>query len=133
LAAIVKALGGAFNGLLVGIATDRYGPQDLNEGETCLWNKGVARVLLDENDRIVIQSGGSQIVVNKDGDVTIDAARQIKLAGGGAGIARNGDSVLVTIPPGTVAIMTPAGPAANPNPIPVKGTITAGSSQAQSG
>jgi hypothetical protein len=42
-------------------------------------------------------------VVNKDGDLTIDAAGQIKLAGGGAGIARNGDSMLVTIPPGTVA------------------------------
>jgi phage gp45-like len=132
-AAIVKAIGGAFNGLVVGIATGSYGPQDLKEGETCLWNKGVARVLLDESDRIFVQSGGSQIVVNKDGDVAIDAAGQIKLAGGGPGIARNGDSVQVTIPPNTVAVMTPSGPVANPSPIPVKGAITAGSSKAQSG
>src|SRR5260370_42456378 len=30
--AIVKAFGGAFNGLVVGIATDRFGPQNLNAG-----------------------------------------------------------------------------------------------------
>jgi phage gp45-like len=130
--AIVKAVGGAFNGLAVGIATDNYGPQDQREGETCLWNKGVARVLLDENDRIIVRSGGSQIVVNKDGDVTIDAAGQIKLAGGGAGIARNGDSVQVTIPSNSFLVTAQAG-VANANPVTVKGTITAGSSKAQSG
>ena len=62
LAAVVKAFGGAFNGLAVGIATDRYGPQDLNEGETCLWNKGTARVLLDQNDQIGIS--GKLVQVN---------------------------------------------------------------------
>jgi phage gp45-like len=98
LGAIIKAAGGAFNGLVVGISTDRYGPQNLKEGETCLWNKGVAQVLLDQSDAVTIKSGGSKIVVNKDGDVTIDASGTIKLAGGGPGIARKRDSVQVSIP-----------------------------------
>jgi phage gp45-like len=132
LGAVVKAVGGAFNGLVLGISTDRYGPQNLNDGETCLWNKGVAQILLDQNDRIVIQSGGSQIIVNKDGDVTINAAGQIKLAGGGPGVARNGDSVQVTIPTGTFLTAAQAG-VANAAPVKVTGTITAGSSKAQSG
>jgi len=134
LGAVVKAFAGAFNGLLVGIATDRYGPQNLNEGETCLWNKGVAQILLDQKDSITITSGASQIVVSKDGDVTINAKGQIKLAGGGPGIARSGDSVQVTIPSGAVMVPSPTGtPVANPNPIPFTGTVTQGSKLAQSG
>jgi phage gp45-like len=130
--AIVKAFGGAFNGLLVGIATDRYGPQGLSEGETCLWNKGVAQILLEQNDRIVIKSGASQIVINKDGDITIDAGGQIKLAGGGPGIARNGDSVQVTIPSGSFLTSAQAG-VLNATPVKVTGMITAGSTRAQAG
>jgi phage gp45-like len=126
LGAIIKAAGGAFNGLVVGIATDRYGPQDLKDGETCLWNKGVAQVLLDQNDAITIKSGGSKIVVNKDGDVTIDAAGTIKLAGGGPGIARKGDSVQVNIPALTVA-------SGATTPTTVSGSIVGCSSKAQCG
>jgi phage gp45-like len=125
-AAIVKAIGGAFCGLAVGIATGDYGPQDLNEGETCIWNKGVARVLLDENDSITIQSGGSKVVVSKDGDVTIDAGGTIKLAGGGAGIARVGDAITVAIPALTVSGSATTATTAS-------GKITAGSSRATSG
>jgi phage gp45-like len=126
LGAIIKAAGGAFNGLVVGISTDRYGPQDLKDGETCLWNKGGAQVLLDENDAITIKSGGSKIVVNKDGDVTIDAAGTIKLAGGGPGIARKGDSVQVNIPALTLA-------SGATTPTTVSGSIVGCSSKAQCG
>jgi phage gp45-like len=143
LAAVVKAAAGAFNGLVVGIATDRYGPQNLNEGETCLWNKGVARVLLDQNDKITIQSGGTSITIEKDGkvaisamgDVTVDSQGQIKLAGGGAGIARDGDSVKVSIPANSfvVSVAGQATGTLNANAVDVTGTITKGSSKAQSG
>jgi phage gp45-like len=52
-ALVVKAVAGVFNGVYTGIATDKYGPQNLNEGETALYAKPGQLFLLDQNGNIV--------------------------------------------------------------------------------
>ena len=53
---------------------------------------------------------------------------RLEIGSGGADSARKGDSVQVTIPPGTVLI--PGGPGSgNPAPITLNGTITSGSTK----
>jgi hypothetical protein len=97
LMAIVKAVGGAFNGLNVGIATDKYGPQDLNEGETCLYcNADATRVLLTKDGDVKISSkNGGMIVVQNDGKITIDAAsgKDVVINAGINKVSRVGDHV----------------------------------------
>lgn len=79
LGAIVKAVAGPFNGLMLGIGSDKYGPQDLSPGETCIWNKvNGTRILLDEN-------GGMQIDCAPGQDVVVN--------GGSAKVSRVGDNL----------------------------------------
>lgn len=79
LAAVVKAIAGSFGGMIVGIASDTYGPQDLEEGETAIWNK----------------TNGTLIKLKADGTITIDAAsgKDIILNAGTAKVARVGDKI----------------------------------------
>lgn len=75
--------------------------------------------------RVRMVAGGASIVVDEDGTVTLDG-EVIKLgAAAAAAVARQGDSVQVTIPPGTVLIQAQAG-VPNPTPISLTGTVTSG-------
>lgn len=72
LAAVVKAVGGAFGGMIVGVGTDKYGPQDLNSGETCIWNKVTGtRILLDQDGKISIDAGSGQDIVLNGGSLKV--------------------------------------------------------------
>lgn len=111
LGAVVKALGGYLGGMIVGIATDQYGPQDLKPGETCIWNK----------------VNGTRIVLDENGKMTIDAApgQDVVVNGGTLRVARKTDPVKVTIPSNTV-IVAVAGGTLNASPIVLDGTIQDG-------
>lgn len=79
LAAIVKAVAGPFGGMIVGVSTTDYGPQDLEEGETAIWNK----------------VNGTLIRLKPDGSMTIDASsgKDVVVNGGSAKVARVGDKI----------------------------------------
>lgn len=86
LSAIVKATAGAFSGINVGIATDKYGPQDLDDGETSLYCK----------------AGGTRVYLDKDGNIFIDAAsgKEVTVNGGTQKVARvddHGDAGTITL------------------------------------
>jgi phage gp45-like len=68
LAVLVKAIGGPFNGANVGIASDKYGPQDLEDGETALYSKEVARgvLLTKDGDNKLASKDGRTVQVNGD-------------------------------------------------------------------
>jgi phage gp45-like len=113
--ALVKAYGGPFGAMLVGVYTNDYGPQNLDEGEVCLY----------------CSSSGTRVYLDKDGNVKIDAAssQNIVLNGGTLQIARSTDPVKVTIPPATV-IVAVAGGTLNADPIVLDGTIQSGAENA---
>lgn len=72
LAAIVKAVAGPFGGMIVGIATDKYGPQDLKVGETYIWNKVTGtRAFFDENGKIWIDAASGQDIVLNGGALQV--------------------------------------------------------------
>ncbi len=48
-------------------------PDDLEEGETMLYNFADASVKLDKNSNIIIKTADSTVTVNNDGTVVIDA------------------------------------------------------------
>lgn len=90
---------------------------------------------------VTIAAGGTMITLNS-GTVTIKAdsavidAGSVSLAGGGPGVARQGDSVQVTIPPGVFHVTNPGlGPPTVPSPTPVvvTGTVTSSSGKTSSG
>lgn len=76
----------------------------------------------------VRHKSGSVIRMLDDGDVEIVPVGELRVgeATAAAPVGRVGDSVQVSIPPGTVLVSTPLGPAPNPVPIPLTGTITSG-------
>jgi hypothetical protein len=75
LAGVVRALGGAAQGLLVGVATPAYGRQDLAEGETQVFNrKDGCEVYLDEDGANNINSFAGQDVIVNGG--TLEVARK---------------------------------------------------------
>lgn len=80
LAAIVKAVGGAFNGMVVGIAGDQYWPANLQEGETALY----------------CSQGGTIVKLDKNGNVFITAAsgKDVTVNGGTSKVSRVGDNVI---------------------------------------
>jgi hypothetical protein len=79
LAAVVHALGGAASGLLVGVWTNRYGPQSLETGETALY----------------CSATGTTVKLDKDGNVliTAGAGASVTVNGGSQRVARAGDPV----------------------------------------
>lgn len=64
-----------------------------------------------------------------DVEVTPAAGRNVILAGGAQRVAREGDSVQVTIPAGVVLVPSMAGPVPSPAPITLNGTVTAGATR----
>jgi phage baseplate assembly protein gpV len=66
---------------------------------------------------IMLHKSGSLLKFNTDGSIEVSPDTVLKLAGGGAGLARKGDEVQVSVP--NVGVCT--------------GTITSGSSKVQSG
>jgi len=78
-AAVIKALGGATNGMYVGIASTRYGPSNLEDGETALY----------------CIAGDTVVKLDKDGKVTIDAAagQDVVVNGGTLKVARDTDPI----------------------------------------
>jgi phage gp45-like len=85
--------------MIVGIATDKYGPQDLAEGETVIWNKQTGcRIKLDENGKITIDApagqdvmvnGGSEKVARTNDTLTASGAFLTWAAAVDAGIPTN--------------------------------------------
>lgn len=78
-AAVIKAIAGASNGLMVGISTTRHGPADLETGETELY----------------CSASGTRVYLDKDGVVHIDAAsgQDIIFNGGTLRVAREHDAL----------------------------------------
>ena len=76
--AVIRAMGGAANGILVGISSNRYGPSALVAGEVELYCKAT----------------GTSIKLDENGKITIDAAsgQDIVINGGSAKVARVGDA-----------------------------------------
>ncbi len=106
--AIIKALGGASSGLLVGVSTTRYGPSDLEEGEVALYSIG----------------SGAVIKINKDGAVTVTASSGQTVAvdaGAGANVVINGGSVDVALIGDTVTWTAGSYPLVNAVIAPVVG------------
>ena len=88
------------------------------------------QLVLENLDSITLTlKSGTKIEIDADGNVSIDAAGDVKINGGSKGAARKDDAVEVTIPAGTF-ITTVAGSATgtpNPAPVKVQGKITASS------
>lgn len=105
IAAIVKAVASSFGGMSVGVATDKYGPQDLEEGETCIWNKQT----------------GCRILLDKDGKITIDApaGQDVVVNGGTEKVARTNDTLTASAAFKTWAAAVDSGiPTNTPPPTP---------------
>jgi hypothetical protein len=63
LALLVKAVGGVFNGINAGVDPDKYGPKNLNEGETALYCKeSGTTILLDKDGNVIITPGAGKTV-----------------------------------------------------------------------
>ena len=76
-------------------------------------------------------SAATVVRLRASGDVEVTPAegRSVILAGGAQRVAREGDSVQVTIPTGAVLVSSPSGPVTNPAPIVLTGTVTAGAAR----
>lgn len=104
LAAVVKAVAGPFNGLVVGVQDPKYRTQSLAEGEVTLY----------------CMTNGTRVYLDKNGVVHIDAAdgQDIILNGGNAKVARVGDHTTAHTHTVTFALTAPPGGGS------VTGTIT---------
>jgi hypothetical protein len=92
------------------------------------------RVLVDDEQNLMRITDGARTIEITSNAINVMGA-SINLGGtGGQPVARQTDSVEVTIPPGAVLVSIPATPffAPNPAPITLSGTITAGSSGVKS-
>ena len=90
------------------------------------------------NDQIDLKPSG--INIKSAGTVNVEATgalnvkgSTVDLNGPGPGVARLGDAVLVTIPPGVVLVPSPLGPIPSPVPIPASGTIVSASVTVKAG
>lgn len=88
----------------------------------------VITIAVDETIEVKHKSG-SRLRFLENGDVDVVPKRDLLLGDERAAlaVARATDPVQVTIPPGVVLVATPGGPAPNPAPIPLTGTIQNGS------
>jgi phage gp45-like len=86
-ALIVKAVGGVFNGINAGIATDKYGPQDLDEGETAVYNITAALVRLWKTGKITVDADAGQDIVFNAGTKKVARVADLLAVGSIAGIA----------------------------------------------
>jgi phage gp45-like len=102
LAVLVKAIGGPFNGASVGIATDKYGPQDLDEGETALYSKEIERGVhltrdgdnkLSSKDGRTVQLNGDDYSLLKTEDVLADLKTFFTAAAGAGAIVISSSGV----------------------------------------
>jgi len=111
--------------IVLAVVDRRHRPTDLGPGEAVAYNAHGKQVRL-EDDRVVVKSGDVRLGSN-------NAAHRV---------AREGDSVSVTIPAGTVVVaivhtivggvVTAVVATMNPAPITLTGTITAGSNVTRS-
>ena len=102
--------------VVLAVSDRRHRPTDLGPGESAGYNAHGRQVRL-EDDRIVLKSPSVRLGSN-------NAATRV---------AREGDSVSVTLPAGTVVVAVVGGAATmNPAPITLTGTITSGSSVTRS-
>ncbi len=99
-AAIVKAIAGASNGLLVGISSTRYGSQALEAGETEIYcSASGTRIFLDKTGTIHIDAASGQDVILNGG--TLQVARETDALDVGTLVATAGPyPVLFTYTPG---------------------------------
>lgn len=83
-------------------------------------------ILDDAGDKVVVKHRNGQVVrILADGTVEVGTpSGRVKLAGGGARVARDGDPVQVSVPPGTFG---------NPTEVTLDGIITDGSAKVESG
>lgn len=81
--AILRAAGGASNGMLLGVSTKRYGPSGLEQGEVELYcvTTGTS-IKLDKDGKITITSATGQDVVVNGG--TLEVARDTDPVNAGA-------------------------------------------------
>lgn len=86
-AAVVHAFGGSTNGMMVGAESPEYGPDDLQDGEVCIYAK----------------KAGARIKIDVDGKITIDApdTADVVVNGGVARVNREGDAVVQNSPMAT--------------------------------
>lgn len=132
---------------VTGYETDRYqlmfDERSGNERILILDKSNGNFVELSEEDGITIKSvdkkvkidAGGDVEVNAGGDVSVNG-NSVNLNGPGPGVARLGDAVTVTIPPGVFHVTNPTvGPPTIPNPfpVPVPGTIVSSSVKVTSG
>ena len=119
---VVYPDGSPVSGVEVGAESSKYGPSDLEEGEAAVY----------------CSAGGTIIKLDKDGNITIDAAsgKDVIVNGGNAKVARvddttdngtlvfnpgSGGASLSFVPPG--GTVPPPGPAVN---VPLSGKINSG-------
>lgn len=73
--AVVRALGGATQSILVGLAHPQYARAGLVEGETQVYCKVAGTELfLDKDGKATLAAGLTKITLTKNGDVSIEAA-----------------------------------------------------------
>jgi|GEM_PF-3825484 len=87
-----------------------------------LWNDvDIAPTIADVDDAALIHVSGSQLYFHQNGDVDLSPAGNLNIAGGGAAIARVGDTITAT------------GSDPQGGTVTVTGTITSGSTKVNSG
>jgi phage gp45-like len=74
-AVVIHVGGSGAGGIMVGAESAKFGPSDLEDGETALYNKTAAVIRIWKDGRITIDGDNADVIVN----------------GGGAKVARVGD------------------------------------------
>ena len=80
LAGMVKAVGGAANGMIVGISTAKYGPADLKEGEFAVYCKAAGLLIKgDETGKLTMSAAKDRNV-----EISVSGSGVIQVGGAGA-------------------------------------------------
>jgi phage gp45-like len=113
-AAIIKALAGATNAILFGVASSRYGPSDLDDGEVALYCLAdgslvkltrVGRIEVsaaDDQDITLTVSGTGDVVVNSGSHAIGRVGDAVKARPGLAAWLSQVESLLNAVAPGSV-------------------------------
>jgi hypothetical protein len=116
--------------------TQDYLPEWLDEENCGVYATDEAVHVESKNKDVIINAGGAEIRITKDGEIRIDAkaGQKVKIQGGGQGVARKDDEVKCYIPKDTVVIAVAAGAGKmNDAPIECVGSITGASAKAEIG
>lgn len=64
--------GNRSHGTILNVFDRKLMPDDLEEGEVCLYNSDAGRILIDKDSKIILKNGGATLTIDTNGTVTID-------------------------------------------------------------